>query len=331
MLSSKEEIIALSVANERSVGVKNYLGALLMLASLALCACGGGAGSNPIPQATPTPTPTATPVTYTAKIVVRGGANTLQSDLRHTESVTLASSATPAPIMLGAPPFLSLPSGYSGGINGESVTVQAQVSPQPSSTPTATFSTTASGTQFAPLPSPLPDTQQLVDTTPNQSASSQTVTATIPSLNTQATRTLDIYPETFLFWSSSKPTPTGMSNGITLQSGKVVATNAGAGDVYLDGKGNLLISGGAIAISGDTLYCNLAASQWQNTFTSIPLNSIATQLTGSGTLTNQNTIFKANDGEIGKITFLSIMPGNGGGDQMLEIWVQVAGHSIDGF
>lgn len=302
-----------------------FLAILTFAAAAGLSACGGGGVSpNPIPS---TSNPPAASYSVSLRVTGMMNSSTLQSDLRRTMT------ASNEPIMLAAPLTANPGPGESVGI-GNVDTVQAVVSPAPSVTPSAAFSTTSAVATIQPTPtppagaSPVPDAVYISDLTPGTKECNATVSAQIGNpVNTTATRGLCIYPQ-WLLETGTQPSPSYASVGLTLQNGSVVQSSAG--DIYLDGQGNVVLPGGAVSFDGDTAFNTLASTQWTNAATSYSLNAIATTRTGDGASQIAQWLFKGADGETAKAFALFVAPGNSGNAQ-LEIVVQVAGHAVDGF
>jgi hypothetical protein len=134
------------------------------------------------------------------------------------------------------------------------------------------------------------------------------------------------------------PMISGAASGWKYNGGTdwVPATN-GQADIYLSGPGctnpsgeahpTLHIPGGATTISTDFAFCNLSASQWANTASTVDLGVI-NQMNPDGSF-NAEIIGKTADGahtfKLFPNSFGGISPGNYAGA------VEVSGASVDGF
>ena len=331
---------------------------LLSLSALAaLAACGGGSSSsNPIAP------PTTAPVAYQAQIVFKGplagsqsGVSTLSGyrDVQSMNQRGILSNVgpTPVPIMVLSPnapgTVFGSPQGAYGG------TVEAVVSPEPSASPQVAFSSTNANAALSPAPTPAPGATPfnygpgvvaVADVTGGSVVNAQsagTATATIAS-PVNAAPTTQVYAYQAIevncllqfpgdaagfSWNGSTWSPE-----TTIAASDVYNTDASSGCAapFDSGSGTTAMIHfpyGAVAISDDTPFASLTASQWSNAFTAIDCATL-TAPNPDGSI-DAEILFKTANGSIAKI-----FPNSVGGNSIqcsLAGAIEVSGDSVDGF
>ena len=336
---------------------KHLLAGLSALALFTLAACGGNStGGNPIAP------PTPAPVAYQAQLVFKGplagaasGISTLSTGRSiqslNQRGILSSVGATPVPIMVLSPnapgTVLGGPQGSYGGV------VEVVVSPAPSSSPQVAFSQTNADAAISAPPTPQPgqtpfpygaNVVAVADVTGGNVVNAQsagTATASItspvnasPTTQVYAYQVVEIncllqYPGDAdgFSWNGSTWTPE-----TTIAASDLYNTDASSGcaapfDSGIGSTAMLHFPYGAVAISDDTPFSSLTASQWANSFTSI---SCATLMAPNpdGSL-NAEILFKTATGAIAKL-----FPNSVGGNSIqcsIGGAIEVSGDSIDGF
>ena len=338
---------------------------VVALAAVAafLVACGGGGSSSSSGGGMP---PTPAPVAYQAQIVFKGplagsqsGVSTL-SGYRSVQSmnqrgILAAPGATPVPIMVLSPtgPNDEFMGGTADSFGG---TAEAIVSPMPSAAPHVAFSVSGANAVLASTPSPAPGVTSSPGVVgavnvygPNGSADSQSagvVTAVIANPVSESPTT-PVYDYESVALDCGNVFPGDIPGASWNGAAWVPATSPANADIYLTdsttlntgatqlvcpapwAQGNqpvLHTPYGGVTYNTDTPCAAFAASQWSNTFTSIPMATLGT-LMPDGSL-NSVILFKTANGAIAKIC--PVATGNAqqafyGGA------IEVSGSSIDGF
>ena len=333
---------------------------LLSLSALAaLAACGGGSsGGNPIAP------PTTAPVSYQAQIVFKGplagsqsGVSTLSTGREiqsmNQRGILAAPGATPVPIMVISAANVE---GGAGSVYGG--VVQVYASPLPPSAPAVEMSQTNANAVVSATPTPMPGQTPfpeptgvvaVVDVTGTQSNTPQQsgiATATLGSpVNASATVQVFSYgvievdcigginPDTGLYqpqypgdspgwqWSGTAWLPDSDPGTSDIYS---TAPSPGCQGSFVSSTPEIHAPYGAVAISDDTPFSSLSASQWQNAWTSISSQTLMTP-NPDGSL-NAIILFRTKSGAIAKLFPNSISTQ---GD--IAGAIEVSGDSIDGF
>lgn len=300
---------------------------------------------------------TPAPVSYQSQIVFKGALAGAQSGVptlsvgASTQSLDwrdpLSANPSPAPIMIISP---NAPNGEFMGSPDDAVggTALAIVSPMPSAAPQVTFSVNGVQPNLVPTATPAPGVtpQPGVVGAINVSGSNAaentqaagTVTATIGAPVSQAPTTpvyeyrgIDIDCE--MLYTNDMQGATW--NGTTW----VAASSPSNADIYatytapqcsapwVAGTQAVLHTPyGGVLFNSATPCSDFSASQWSNTFTSIPLATVGTMLPDYSF--NSILLFKTASGNIAKLCPTAI--GNAT-EPILGGAIEVSGDSIDGF
>ncbi len=332
---------------------KHLLAGLSALAIVALAACGGGSsGSNPIAP------PTTAPVSYQAQIVFKGplagsqsGVSTLSTGREiqsmNQRGILAAPGATPVPIMILSPngpndSFMGSTDNAVGGI------VSVVVSPEPQTPVSIAMSFSGVQPSVVPTNSPAPTYTNppgvvgVIGVAGSAAAvgtqAAGVATATVSAPVNQAPQTpIYEYQSIGLDCANIYPNDFGGAswNGTTW----VGASSPATADIYMTdtspqcnapwataSQPTLNVPYGGVLFNNSTPCSSFTASQWSNTFTSIPMATVGTILPDYSM--NAVLLFKTASGAIAKICPTAT------GNIQNPIYggaIEVSGDSIDGF